>query len=74
MKKKFYQIGHNNMIVKHVWLCNDSYERKETYNTKEKATYVMLVRRLEKEKDNHRRKKLKIKINQILDIYPEFAI
>lgn len=62
------------MIVKHVWLCNDSYERKETYNTKEKATYVMLVRRLEKEKDNHRRKKLKIKINQILDIYPEFAI
>lgn len=52
----------------------DYSEKKGYYKNKHKAQYVMLMNRLEKEPMKKRQNKIKIKINTLLDEYPECVI
>lgn len=82
MKPKLYKVNYASTDIQTVFPSDDltDYDQKKYtekngyYKSKEKATFVMLSKRLEKESDSFRRKKLKLKINKILDESPEVAI
>lgn len=82
MKPKLYKVNYASTDIRTVFPSDDltDYDQKKYtekngyYKSKEKATFVMLSKRLEKESDSFRRKKLKLKINKILDESPEVAI
>lgn len=82
MKTKLYLINHAFTGLRIVFPSDDQTdygttkytEKNGYYKSKLKATYIMLTKRLEKESDGFRQKKLKIKINKILDESPEVAI
>ena len=82
MKKRLYSINYAYTNLQTIFPSDDltDYDQKKYtekngyYKSKEKATFVMLSKRLEKESDSFRRKKLKLKINKILDESPEVAI
>lgn len=82
MKKRLYSINYAYTNLQTIFPSDDltDYDQKKYtekngyYKSKEKAIFVMLSKRLEKESDSFRRKKLKLKINKILDESPEVAI
>ena len=84
MKKTLYHINYTFTAI-HTILLSDAddisdyarsmyTEKNGYYKSKQKATFIMLSERLEQESDGVRRKKLKVKINKILDESPEVAI
>jgi hypothetical protein len=84
MSISFYKINeYNTCISKSVWQ-EDEIEDKHSsirptekngyYKSYHKAEYVMLMNRLEKESMKKRQNKIKIRINVLLDEYPEAVI
>ena len=82
MKTKLYSINHAFTSLQIIFPSDDitdhpsdKYtEKKGYYKSKSKAEFVMLSKRLERESDSFRQKKLKLRINKILDETPEVAI
>lgn len=82
MKPKLYKVNYAFTDIQTVFPSDDitdhthnKYtEKNGYYRTRAKATYIMLSKRLERESDRFRQKKLKLKINKILDETPEVAI
>jgi hypothetical protein len=72
--KRLYKINSSYTCVSSVKNSDEYTEKKGYYKSKLKATYIMLMNRLEYESDSFRQKKIKIKINKILDESPEVAI
>ncbi len=82
MKTKLYQVNYAFTDIQIVFPSDDitdhahnKYtEKNGYYKSKAKATFIMLSKRLERESDRFRQKKLKLKINKILEETPEVAI
>lgn len=82
MKTKLYKVNYAFTDIRIVFPSDDitdhahnKYtEKNGYYKSKAKATYIMLSKRLDRESDRFRQKKLKLKINKILDETPEVAI
>lgn len=78
MKIRYYKINYTNTNIAIVD-CNSEEERelygytekKKYYRNFYKAKYNMFMNRLKKESDRKRQNKLKLKINEIIEEYPE---
>lgn len=76
LKYIFYKIGPGNMSIHKYEVQEKSYytEDNEFFRSYQKARYYMLLNRLEKEESLKRQNKIKVKLKQIMELFPNELI